>query len=99
MIECDLQSYLVGILHVEVDVERVKVIEFLSSVHVYSQCSQPNVFMAADLWSEGAYVRWWGKTCQAIPNWQWHYTKTKQFIRIVSYNCRGLCNIKYLCLQ
>ena len=39
MIECDLQSYLVGKLHVEVDVERVKVTEFLSSVHVYSQCS------------------------------------------------------------
>ena len=58
---CDLHNYLVGKLHIEVDVELVKVTEYLSSFHVYSQCSQPNVFMSADLWPEGAYVRWWGK--------------------------------------
>ena len=58
LIACDLQNYyLMGKLHVEVDVEHVKVTEYLSPVHVYSQCSQPNVFMSADVWPEGAYVR------------------------------------------
>ena len=57
LIACDLQSYIVGNLHIEVDVELVKVTEYLSYFHVYSQCSQPNVFMSADLWPEGAYVR------------------------------------------
>ena len=58
--------------------------------HVDHERSQPNVFMSADLWPEGAYVRWWGNTTQAIPKWQCHCTKRKKFIRIVSYNCRGL---------
>ena len=65
---CDLQNYLVGKLHIEEDVELVKVTEYLSSFHVYSQCSQPNVFMSADLWPEGAYVRWWGKTPRQSQN-------------------------------
>ena len=57
LIACDLQNYyLMGKLHVEVDVECAKVTEYLSPVHVYSQCSQPNVFMSADVWPEGAYV-------------------------------------------
>ena len=68
LIACDLQHYLVGKLHIEVDVELVKVTEHLSSFHVYSQCSQPNVFMSADLWPEGAYVRWWGKTPRQSQN-------------------------------
>ena len=68
LIACDLQNYLVGKLHIEVDVELVKVTEHLSYVHVYSQCSQPNVFMSADLWPEGAYVRWWGKTPRQSQN-------------------------------
>ncbi len=67
LIACDLQNYyLMGKLHVEVDVERVKVTEYLSPVHVYSQCSQPNLFMSADVWPEGAYVRSWGKTRTVI---------------------------------
>ena len=45
LIACDLQNFLVGKLHIEVDVELVKVTEHLSSFHVYSQCSQPNVFI------------------------------------------------------
>ena len=62
LIACDLQNYyLMGKLHVEVDVERVKVTEYLIPVHVYSQCSQPNLFMSADVWPEGAYVRSWGR--------------------------------------
>ena len=65
---CDLQNYLVGKLHIEVDVELVKVTDYLSSFHVYSQCSQPNVFMSADLWPEGTYVRWWGKTPRQSQN-------------------------------
>ena len=35
LIACDLQNYLVGKLHIEVDVELVKVTEHLSSFHVY----------------------------------------------------------------
>ena len=46
--------------------ERVKVTEYLSPVHVYSQCSQPNVSISADVWPEGAYVRSWGKTRTVI---------------------------------
>ena len=68
LIACDLQNYIVGKLHIEVDVELVKVTEHLSSFHVYSQCSQPNVFMSADLWPEGAYVRWSGKTPRQSQN-------------------------------
>ena len=45
--------------------ELVKVTEYLSSFHVYSQ---PNVFTSADLWPEGAYVRWWGKTHRQSQN-------------------------------
>ena len=36
LIACDLQNYLVGKLHIEVDVERVKVTKYSSSFHVYS---------------------------------------------------------------
>ena len=86
LIACDLQNYLVGKLHIEVDVELVKVTEHLSSFHVYSQCSQPNVFMSADLWPEGAYVRWWGKTPgnpkMAVPLHQNKLINSNSFVQL-----------------
>ena len=51
---CDLEEYLVGRLNIEVNVETVKATEYLSTFHVTSQCRQPEVFMSADLWPEGA---------------------------------------------
>ena len=62
-----LQDYLSDKLRLDVRVERIQTkYDTYASFHIKCDCTDPSVFMDADLWPENAFVRWWREQRQHV---------------------------------
>ena len=57
--EATIKTYLETTLKLDVKVELCKLSNTQSSFHITSECPNPSVFMADDIWPVGVYRRWW----------------------------------------
>ena len=59
--EAVLKSYVDSELGLSVNVECVKTTDWHTSFHITCRCEDTAVFMNESIWTDGAYVRWWGE--------------------------------------
>ena len=75
--EVELQNYLADALSLSrgtISIENVKRSDWHSSFHVKCECTDPSIFMDAEIWPEDAYVRWWREAKPNVSNTKSDYS-------------------------